>query len=145
MALASTLGDEPIVAEADFDRCREIQDNVFNFAKHREPQNYGLINRPKDAAEGGAEGGGDARANPKRGGETGQYQRPLILAVFFSLVVALQHPQQRPRQNYRQDEGHENGKGDRNYAHERLAMSPTNPKRRTTAPIAPATMTTYFS
>ena len=66
-ALASTLGDELIVAEADLDRCREIQDNVFNFALHREPQNYGLISAPKDAAA----PGGDARANPKRGGRTG--------------------------------------------------------------------------
>ena len=67
VAQDGTLGDEPIVAEADLDRCREIQDNVFNFALHREPQNYSLISRPKDAAE----GGDDARANPKRGGETG--------------------------------------------------------------------------
>ncbi len=67
MALASTLGDELIVAEADLDRCREIQDNVFNFAKHREPQNYGLISRPKGAAA----PEDDASANPKRGGQTG--------------------------------------------------------------------------
>ena len=67
VAQADTLGDELIVAEADLDRCREIQDNVFNFAKHREPQNYGLISRPKDAAD----GGDDTRAIPKRGGKTG--------------------------------------------------------------------------
>ena len=55
------------VAAADLDRCREIQDNVLDFAKHREPQNYGLISRPKDAVE----GGDDARAIPKRGGKAG--------------------------------------------------------------------------
>ncbi len=69
----------------------------------------------------------------------------MVLAVFFSLVVALQRPQQRPRQNYRQDEGHENAEGNENHAHEILAISPTNPRNRTTAPIAPATMATYFS
>jgi predicted amidohydrolase len=49
VALASTLGDELIVADCDLGRCREIQDNVFNFAEHREPQNYGLISQPKGA------------------------------------------------------------------------------------------------
>ncbi len=68
----------------------------------------------------------------------------MILAVFFSLVVMLQRPQQRPRQNYRQDEAHENAKGDINHAHERLTIIPTNPKKRTTPPITAATMTTYF-
>ncbi len=46
---ASTLGDELIVADCDLDRCREIQDNIFNFAAHREPQNYGLICQRKGA------------------------------------------------------------------------------------------------
>ena len=68
--------------------------------------------------------------------------RPLI---FFYRVAVLQLPQQRPRQNYAQDEGHENAKGNENHAHEILAISPTNPKNRTTAPIAPATMATYFN
>jgi hypothetical protein len=40
---------------------------AVSIAKHREPQNYGLISRPKDAAA----PGGDASANPKRGGKTG--------------------------------------------------------------------------
>ena len=43
VAKCTTLGDELIVADCDLDRCREIQDNVFNFALHREPQNYRLI------------------------------------------------------------------------------------------------------
>ncbi len=108
---------------------------------HREPQNYGLIGRPEDASE----AGDDARANPKRGSKSGENRQPLLLAVFFSLVVALQRPQQRPRQNDRQDEGHEYAKGNDYHAHEILAISPTNPNNRTTAPIAPATMATYFS
>ncbi len=56
-----------IVAEADLDPCREILGHIFNFASHREPQIFGLISRPKDAAE--AED--DASAYPKRGGQTG--------------------------------------------------------------------------
>ena len=66
VGLAGTLGDEPVVAEADLDRCREIQDHIFNFARHREPQNHGPISAPKGAAA----AGDDARANPKRGGQT---------------------------------------------------------------------------
>jgi len=42
-ALTTTLEDEVITAVADFARCREIRENIFNFAEHREPQNYGLI------------------------------------------------------------------------------------------------------
>ncbi|MBD8874708.1 N-carbamoyl-D-amino-acid hydrolase [Roseibium polysiphoniae] len=38
-----TLGDEVIVVECDLDRCREIQDNIFNFAAHRQPDQYGLL------------------------------------------------------------------------------------------------------
>jgi predicted amidohydrolase len=49
VARAATLGDELIVADCDLDRCREIQDNVFNFSLHREPQNYGLICQRKGA------------------------------------------------------------------------------------------------
>ncbi len=66
------------------------------------------------------------------------------LSSFFSLVVVLQLPQQHPRQNYRQDDGHENAKDDINHAHERLTIIPTNPKKRTTPPITAATMPTYF-
>ena len=67
------------------------------------------------------------------------------LSSFFSLVVVLQLPQQHPRQNYRQDDGHENAKDDKDHAHERLTISPTNPKRRMTPPIIVATRPTYFS
>lgn len=45
VAQCSTLGDEVAFAECDLDRCREIQDNIFNFALHRRPQDYGLLTR----------------------------------------------------------------------------------------------------
>ncbi len=47
VAKAATLGDEVITAQIDLDRCAEIRSNVFDFALHREPQNYGLISKPK--------------------------------------------------------------------------------------------------
>ncbi|MBT6277100.1 MAG: N-carbamoyl-D-amino-acid hydrolase [Chromatiales bacterium] len=43
VAQAATLRDELIVAECNLDRCRELQDTIFNFGLHREPQHYGLI------------------------------------------------------------------------------------------------------
>ncbi len=43
VAMCSTLGDELIVADCDLERCREIKDNIFNFAQHRQPQHYGPI------------------------------------------------------------------------------------------------------
>jgi predicted amidohydrolase len=45
VALSSTLGDEVITARCDFGRCREIRDNIFNFARHRQPQHYQDIAR----------------------------------------------------------------------------------------------------
>ena len=42
-----TLEDEVIVAECDLDRCREIQENIFNFELHRRPETYTLITEPK--------------------------------------------------------------------------------------------------
>ncbi len=41
--MCSTLGDELIVADCDLERCRDIKDNIFNFALHRQPQHYGPI------------------------------------------------------------------------------------------------------
>lgn len=38
-----TLDDELITHSCDMDLCRLIQDNIFNFSLHREPQTYGLI------------------------------------------------------------------------------------------------------
>ncbi len=49
VARARTLEDEVIVFACDLDRCREIQDNIFNFALHREPESYGLITQTKGA------------------------------------------------------------------------------------------------
>lgn len=48
LAKAATLGDEVITARVDLDRCREIREHIFNFAAHREPQDYALITAPKD-------------------------------------------------------------------------------------------------
>lgn len=46
LARAATSGDEIISAEIDLDRCVEIRANVFNFALHREPQDYAAITAP---------------------------------------------------------------------------------------------------
>ena len=43
VAQCATLADEVILHRCDLERCREIQDNIFNFAEHREPDNYRLI------------------------------------------------------------------------------------------------------
>jgi len=43
VAMCTTLEDELALAECDLDRCREIRDNIFNFALHRQPQHYGPI------------------------------------------------------------------------------------------------------
>lgn len=47
IARAATLGDEVITAEVDLDRCLEIRANIFNFAAHREPQDYAALCAPK--------------------------------------------------------------------------------------------------
>lgn len=47
LARAAGVGDEVITAEIDLDRCAEIRANVFNFALHREPQDYAAITAPK--------------------------------------------------------------------------------------------------
>ncbi|PLX39514.1 MAG: N-carbamoyl-D-amino-acid hydrolase [Hyphomicrobiales bacterium] len=43
VAQCTTLGDEIVLAECDLDRCREIQDNIFNFSVHRQPDQYRLL------------------------------------------------------------------------------------------------------
>ncbi|MFD0982741.1 N-carbamoyl-D-amino-acid hydrolase [Tropicimonas aquimaris] len=43
IARTQGLGDEISVAEIDLDRCSELRKNVFNFALHREPGDYGPI------------------------------------------------------------------------------------------------------
>ncbi len=47
VAQCETLGDEVITHECDLDRCKEIQENIFNLALHREPESYSLITQPK--------------------------------------------------------------------------------------------------
>lgn len=44
---ASTVKDELITYECDFERTREIKDHIFNFSLHREPQHYSVITAPK--------------------------------------------------------------------------------------------------
>lgn len=51
VAMCSTVEDELITAVCDLDRCRELKDNVFNFALHREPETYRLITETKGAVE----------------------------------------------------------------------------------------------
>ena len=48
VAECKTLDDELIHAECNLDRCKEIQENIFNFNLHREPDNYKLISAPKN-------------------------------------------------------------------------------------------------
>ncbi len=43
VAQCSTLEDELIVADCDLDRCKEIQQNIFNFKAHRQPADYTII------------------------------------------------------------------------------------------------------
>jgi predicted amidohydrolase len=47
VAQSRTLEDEVFLFGCDLDRCREIQDNVFNLALHREPESYAPITAPK--------------------------------------------------------------------------------------------------
>lgn len=43
VARALTLDDELIVADCDLDTCNHYKNTVFNFADHRQPDQYGLI------------------------------------------------------------------------------------------------------
>ena len=42
-AEAMSLGDEVIVADVDFEACRQGKEKMFNFARHRRPQHYRRI------------------------------------------------------------------------------------------------------
>jgi predicted amidohydrolase len=46
-AMCTTVDDELVTADCDLDRCREIRENIFNFALHRQPQHYTIITEPK--------------------------------------------------------------------------------------------------
>ena len=43
MARCVTLGDEVQIARCDLELCTSYQTSIFNFAKHRRPEHYGLI------------------------------------------------------------------------------------------------------
>jgi predicted amidohydrolase len=43
VAMASSVGDELIVARCDPELCRGYKDTTFNFARHRRPEHYRLI------------------------------------------------------------------------------------------------------
>jgi predicted amidohydrolase len=49
VAACSTVGDELAIARCDLDLTRSYKSTTFNFAKHREPQAYGLIVERKGA------------------------------------------------------------------------------------------------
>jgi predicted amidohydrolase len=49
VAQAVTLEDEVITARCDLDMGKRYRETIFNFAKHREPQAYGLIVERKGA------------------------------------------------------------------------------------------------
>ena len=49
VARCETLEDEVITYTCDLDRCREIQENIFNLGLHREPASYQLITEAKIA------------------------------------------------------------------------------------------------
>ncbi len=66
------------------------------------------------------------------------------LPFFFFLVLALQLPQQRPRENHGQDEPHDNAKGDITRGHKRVTKTPPNPNKRITPPIIAATIPTFL-
>jgi predicted amidohydrolase len=46
VAMASTTGDESIVAEIDLDECLVLKKYMFNFRAHRRPEHYQLIAAP---------------------------------------------------------------------------------------------------
>ena len=43
IAQCTTLGDELQVARCDLDLCKSYKTSIFNFARHRRPEHYGLI------------------------------------------------------------------------------------------------------
>lgn len=51
VAQALTQGDELIVARCDLDLCRSYKATIFNFARHREPEQYRMIVERKGAVE----------------------------------------------------------------------------------------------
>ena len=51
VARCGSLGDEVVTYDCDLDRCREIRDNIFNFALHRQPRAYAPLAAPVRTTE----------------------------------------------------------------------------------------------
>ena len=49
VAQAWTVGDELLVADCDLDRCKQYKETLFDFARYRRPETYGLIVERKGA------------------------------------------------------------------------------------------------
>lgn len=43
VSVACSLGDEIVFHKCDFERCREVRDHIFSFARHRRPEMYPLL------------------------------------------------------------------------------------------------------
>ena len=50
VAAGTTAGDEPVLARCDLGLCNSYQSTTFNFARHREPEQYRMIVERKGAA-----------------------------------------------------------------------------------------------
>jgi hypothetical protein len=48
-AACTTLGDELAIARCDLDLCHSYKNTTFNFARHREPEQYRMIVERKGA------------------------------------------------------------------------------------------------
>jgi predicted amidohydrolase len=51
VAACTTTGDELAIARCDLDLCTSYKTTTFNFARHREPDQYHLIVERKGAVE----------------------------------------------------------------------------------------------
>ena len=47
MAQAETAGDELVVADIDFELCRNYKETLFDFNRYRRPEAYQLVTAPK--------------------------------------------------------------------------------------------------
>ena len=50
VAAGTTAGDEPVLARCDLGLCNSYQSTTFNFARHREPEQYRMFVERKAAA-----------------------------------------------------------------------------------------------
>ena len=51
VAACTTMGDELAIARCDLDLCKSYKTTTFNFARHREPEQYRMIVERKGAIE----------------------------------------------------------------------------------------------